>query len=441
MAVPVSAGIGTGAAQVFGQDKTYEALKDASGTLLHVAEYKKKEEERKKLEEEEKRKQNLEDNFKMMKLTETDYTKILDVDVPVIQKMAIDFQNKYRGRYEKILTDPVIANEFNQDLNSFNAHVAERIQERDNYLNVADEVNLKNPNHYTQETRDNLLAQRKMAGSKFEMPSRKLNLPTMDDVLKKFDRDVFYAPGFSKTTDEGITSYSGSLKSDEENQKTFFNRLTTEGDFGMNFMQGMQQAYPDLSPEELKDKTWKVFKDSYLAEKDKEYVKTTAEQKDGGAGIGVESKFNIDVRKGDKREGEESVKTILTIGRASGSALSPITYSFQGQSRNGVVSEVYQDKNGKWYANVLQGKPTGRYNEDGDEIFNYTSGETQTVPLTSKMRSHLSSKYGISDLESFVEERLGEKTKLSDEDKEAYDWAMNNQNDPRAKEILKRLQK
>ena len=105
------------------------------------------------------------------------------------------------------------------------------------------------------------------------------------------------------------------------------------------------------------------------------------------------------------------------------------------------VSEVKLDYKYKIDGNkyVFEGDPKfdklDKPEQKSDFAKIVTSNGISTIPLNKEV---LGKNKGLSDI---VEQVKAGGSQLSGEDKAAYDWATSNQNDPRAKEILKRLNK
>jgi len=232
MSIPVSSGIGTGAAQVFGQDKTYEALKDASRTLFEVTEYKNKIAAKKAADMEEAKNKNLAAVAELQSKMNFDRKGLKPADVDLSTQEFANFRKKFQGKFSLIASgDPDASNEFYSELDMLKGNVAKRMENYDILKNQVVDVN-KNPENYSQ-------AQIDLSAKLYDTPdvnmadysgvfAQKVNLGDPIGEILADSGDIFFASEYSKETDEGKKSFTGDIfKKEGESLSAWKNRVAS----------------------------------------------------------------------------------------------------------------------------------------------------------------------------------------------------------------------
>jgi len=232
MGLPVSKGIGTGAAQVFEQDKTYQALQGMAGRKMQLDDYNRRLAEQKRKEEEEKAEKKKKATVKYQNIP-YDTKGVLEADVPLLRAEFDKIQNQLKGRFHLVESDPDVANEYSSALADLN-------DLKNTLLNnkvIADKtkglVNETQYDDYSDETRDKINKAYTTTGFDWAGLNVKKEKNFGDPIGKMAGEpsysNIFYTPEYSNTTDKGTFSKTGKIFADEKTSlEEFKNRLKND---------------------------------------------------------------------------------------------------------------------------------------------------------------------------------------------------------------------
>jgi hypothetical protein len=268
MSIPVSKGIGTGAAQVYSQDKTYQALQGVAARKMQLDDYNKKLEEQRRLEEKQDNAKKQAGMNNLMSSLKYNPKGMKNADIKASQKEYEEFRNKWAGRFEDVHSGGATRNEFDMEWAKFNSNIASRVDSYSQLQKVVDRMNA-NPSDYMEEQVD-------LATSLLENPDvdmsqytglfgKKLNIGDPNADYLKLYKDSFYADEYSSLTDAGQVAYTGDrFAPDEESFESFKGNLTPEWMEKFNVIYGTNESLPrDSSGELTKEGTEQMLRNAH----------------------------------------------------------------------------------------------------------------------------------------------------------------------------------
>lgn len=407
-----SRGIGTG------QAVSYDTgINSSLGNFFDVVNQKNLIAQKDKRENDEKEKKSLEELYGQW--DDYDYTKMKTSDIPVLEKMIAEDRDLFKGHYKDIINnDPYWTNLYQQKTSQQKKFIANSVQSRPQFVEMMKKMQepdsgyspermaelenayLTGGVHWDQVVDQGIVSPDTIIGNPFVR---------VDEIFADSGDELYDIKKTSFPSKDGskqITSDVKVWKDDEKAYPIFKENVTRTP----RVMSDMNLMFPNLEG----DEQIQAFYDSYKQSRrqDKKDVDVRLRNVDSGGSGGSDSKFEYGIKtekirsRGDKR-GEKSDRDIMTIGRKSGSGLAPITVNGQ----TGIVSEIIREPNGeiKIVRSITKDDLSGNIT---------LTGETVVEDADPTILSHLQSKYGIDDINKFIDERKGG-VESSNVDKEA----------------------
>jgi len=375
MSIPVSSGIGTGAAQIYDTSRSYNTMGKVLDASAGLMEYQQKMAALKKREEQEAKDRDYTKIAALQKLSEVDYGNMKPVYADLTLKESEEFRNKYAGRYKEILSgDPTVTNEFYKDLNILKSNVAKRVESWGQQKEIISRIT-KDPANYKNSQialAEDLYLNPDVDISKYQSAfGQKLNIGNPFSDAAATYKNIFYKDKSSIKTDEGTYENIGDVFEDEKRSLAEWkNQLTANPELKVRMFTALEdfddiekdsRGVPTVAgQEQLIEKSYKLTK--ALLPESKEVVSTTKgpEESDGGKssykGISTEP-FNLDGEKGFVINDPKGLKTIEISYRSADGKLVTAT---------GIPSRIYRDAEGRM--KVLFTKTSTSLDAEGNEL-------------------------------------------------------------------------
>ena len=399
-----SRGIGTG------QAVSYDTgIRSSLGNFFDVVNQKNYQAKKDKQEQDERDKKALQELYG--EWNDYDYTKMKTADIPVLEQMIKDDRDLFKGHYKDIINnDPYWSNLYQQKTSQQKKFIANSVQSRPQFVEMMKKMQ-EPDSGYSEERMAELENAYLTGGTHWDaIVEQGLTAPDMiiGDPLTRVDEafaesgdelyDIKKTSYPSKDGSKQITTDVKVWKDDEKALPIFKTTLTKNP----RLMSDMNLMYPDLEGDEQIKAFYNDYKQSRKQDRRDSDVRLRSTGS-GGSGD-KDSKFEYGVKteqvrvRGNKR-GETSDRDIMTIGRKSGAALTPITVNGQ----TGIVSEIIREPNGeiKIVRSITKDDLSGNIT---------LTGETVVDDVDPTILSHLESKYGIDDVNRFIDERKGSST-------------------------------
>ena len=232
MGLPVSKGIGTGAAQVFEQDKTYQALQGMAGRKMQLDDYNARLEEQRRKEEKEDLKAKQEKAFNLQNAIKFNPKGMKPVDIDLSKKQFDELVKKYSGHWAEIADGGFAKNQFDMDWAEYQANIQKRVDSYDQYKNITNRMS-NDPRSFTNE-------QFNLSEELFNTPDtdmsqylnkfgKKLNIGNPNAEFISLYKDSFLKDDYTSLTDAGKNQYTGDrLRSEKETLQALKNNITPE---------------------------------------------------------------------------------------------------------------------------------------------------------------------------------------------------------------------
>jgi len=389
MATPISKGIGTGAAQVYSFDKTYDALKDVGKALADRKKLEQDEEEYKRKSQQQAAKEDAEVRMMLLK-NETDYTKIKPADIPLVQEKARELYTEFAGYGKQLLTDPLVMSNYMNKKNDLDAFVGDRITQKEIALKNLDAIS-KNGELYTQEDADLEKSKWKEAGVSHEIIAQKMNLPYyLETASNNFSYDNFLKGGAEveeKYTDENGQTRTRKVITGqteipiEEQRKLFWGALGTNAEFKNQinaqlgedpYFKELRKTNPTQYTKEIEEQAFQNFRAKEKKVLDKQYTNINTvdgEAKNGGFNY---DNTNYNVRKTKTKDGLSEI--VITTKQGQQPKLGKISkyvdvngnpITFKSDSK---ITSVQLQPDGSFLAKI-SGEYIGEHTDKtGDEL-------------------------------------------------------------------------
>lgn len=293
MSIPVSSGIGTGAAQVYDTSRSYNAMGKVLDANADLMEYQNKMAALKKRDEQEAKERDYTKIAALQKAAEVDYGNMKPVYVDLTKAEAQAFKDKYAGKYEQILNNnPEIVNEYYKDLANLKANVSKRVESWEQQKEIIARIT-KNPEKYKNSQialAEELYLNPDTDMSKYQSSfGEKLQIGNpFNDAAKTYEA-IFYKPKTSVETDKGIYANTGNVYEDEQvSLAEFKKQLAANPELKVRMYAALEddadiekdsRGVPTIAgQEQLLQKSYKLTK--ALLPESKEIVNKTKEQKD-----------------------------------------------------------------------------------------------------------------------------------------------------------------
>ena len=257
MSVPVSKGIGTGAAQVFEQDKTYQALQGMAGRKMQLddqAKKDKKEAEKEALIKREKAAKAAQIPF--------DSTGILSSQIPEYYAAFEKINEQFKGRWHLASDDPVVANELSVAVAGLNAVKNDLMNQKviaDGYRDLVNNTKYENYNDDERIRINELYNKQGVNWNDISLKRTEKIEDPVKDSTKFFDEDlsVFYSPD---------RTYGLKLLSDEENFETWKAAVLSAQEAG-DWLERLNASKRYTDAEDKLRAGYEDFKSRYLTSK------------------------------------------------------------------------------------------------------------------------------------------------------------------------------
>jgi len=361
MSIPVSSGIGTGAAQVYDTSRSYNAMGKVLDANADLMEYQNKMAALKKRDEQEAKERDYTKIAALQKAAEVDYGNMKPVYVDLTKAEAQAFKDKYAGKYEQILNNnPEIVNEYYKDLANLKANVSKRVESWEQQKEIIKRLTGENQSKY----KGSQLALAEAMGldtdtdmSKYQSSfGEKLQIGNpFDDAAKTYEA-IFYKPKTAVETDKGIYANTGNVYEDEQvSLAEFKKQLAVNPELKERMFAALEddadiekdsRGVPTIAgQEQLLQKSYKLTK--ALLPESKEIVNTTKEQKDDSS-YGYDNKtWNV------QNIQDENGLTWTTIDKKAGGKIGLGGRKFVGVDGKeydvpkGMINAYRFDKDGK----------------------------------------------------------------------------------------------
>ena len=341
-----------------------------------------------------------------------DTSKMRESDKEMAVKMNEEGRKEFEGHWGDVLNgDPYWGNKYRETMQAQKIFISNSVESKGEMKTLYSAIIAPDSGYSpkkVQQMEDYMLA----TGSTVDdMKKRGLYAPDtivgdplsrVDDAFKANGDELYKIESKSYQGADGMFSAGDTKKwlTDKEALPKF------KATVGANprLMSDMEIKYPGVPVEEQ----FQMFYDEYKASRetvkdDRDFKAAKKDNSTSSDDGGKSSKYDFAVRSrkenavGAKR-GEKVDIDVITIGKKSGSALTPITVN----GRTGVVSEIRKHKNGRWYVTR---------NITKTDLGTITqTGETITEPVGNTMAAHLESEYDITDIEAFSKELKGGKS-------------------------------
>lgn len=390
MSIPVSSGIGTGAAQIYDTSRSYNAMGKVLDANADLMEYQNKMAALKKRDEQEAKERDYTKIAALQKAAEVDYGNMKPVYVDLTKAEAQAFKDKYAGKYEQILNNnPEIVNEYYKDLANLKANVSKRVESWEQQKEIIARIT-KNPEKYKNSQialGEELYLNPDTDMSKYQSSfGEKLQIGNpFDDAAQTYEA-LFYKPKTSVETDKGIYANTGNVYEDEQvSLAEFKKQLAANPELKVRMYAALEddadiekdsRGVPTIAgQEQLLQKSYKLTK--ALLPESKEIVNTTKEQKDDSSGRTPFDNYRFEPFTSGKNKG-------FVVANTKGS-INPIEISIVNKDGSkstisGVPAEIYKDAKGKMRTRFTKMKKA--INDRNEESF--VAGETVDVEIGDK---------------------------------------------------------
>ena len=367
MSIPVSSGIGTGAAQVYDFGLTNRALDKAVDYSLQESQYQKQLKQRQaEIEADKEAKKKLSVSKYQQELA-YDPTKINLADRDLYKRETEALLQKYSGRWEDVTNGGEAYMEFAKDLNKLKVGFANSMDTRVALAEKFADVE-KNPSAYDS---DQIIELQKIAETEgFVWDSQAEQMfapkPEIGDLagdLSETLKQIWYKPEFYNETDGSVSSATGDIfKSDEDSFNEFKKQLKALP----KEQTRIRRFYNTPVGEDITEEQLKEMHDLSKARlpQFRKVINKTKEKEEGVVGLYNNKNWNVNTTT-DKRG-----NTVLTMTKKTGGLLEvtdQVAISADGQEKvyfqKGKVEAVKTKENSDGSYNVvvsLSGKAVPR---------------------------------------------------------------------------------
>jgi hypothetical protein len=349
-----------------------------------------------------------------------DTSKMREADKEAAVKMNEDGYKMFDGNWDKVLNgDPYWSNLYREQMNKQKIFISNSVESKGEMKDLYATIN-EPDSGYSPEKKKQMEEYMLTTGSTMkDMKERGLyarDLAREGHVknLKTALEDSFFEKGayMKKNSDGSSYSKEKNVIMDDSQTLPLFKSYV---DSNAEVLQDMVVAFPIVEGAKGYDEDGTISnaEDQYKAYHDvtKDLMRpdlskvkiTEATDKDtSGDGFGDKrDKYDFAIRSEESnkrggRRGESTDLDVITIGKKSGSALSPIT----ANGKVGVVAEARKNSKGDWeiVRSITKDDLSGNIT---------VTGETVIDPLDKNMQAHLESEYGIKDLNEFAKQLKG----------------------------------
>ena len=298
MSIPVSSGIGTGAAQIYSFDKTAKASQD-------LIEYNRRFQEQ-KAQEKAKRKEKQEAlrSGAIKAIDESvDYSKLMPADVEPTQELANGLKDILVQDPEGVIngSNKELATAYRKGLNTLQQMVNISTTTKPKALELLTKVN--NSSNYDLETTERINNLWSMSGTNVnDWNAREIeDAPSLGMLSTDLglDKKVFYKPKYIRDINGTYIEKGQELVSDEEGASMLYNSMINGGTKGIKHLSALNNIYGIESDNgekvldyEGKLKVYKAFKDMQLVEPD-DINKNIQDKETGGVANTKTSRMNV----------------------------------------------------------------------------------------------------------------------------------------------------
>ena len=212
MGLPASKGIGTGEAQVFNQDKTYEAFQGLANRKMALDDYNKRLEEQKAKEAKEDEQKKRQQTNALWSTVKVDTRGMKPADIELTQNEVNEFRDKWLSRAEEIANFGAARNEFDKEFQNIQGNVNRRVDSYNQIKTISERLNA-NPEEY-------LEAQIDYARELYDEPDvdmgqniglfgQKLKIGDPNADYVKLYKDSFFRDEYSNTSDDKKSWFKG----------------------------------------------------------------------------------------------------------------------------------------------------------------------------------------------------------------------------------------
>lgn len=232
MGLPASKGIGTGEAQVFNQNKTYEAFQGMANRKMALDDYNKRLEEQKAKEAKEDAAKKKQQTNALWSTVKVDTRGMKPSDIELTQNEVNALRDKWVSRAEEISNFGAARNEFDKEFQAIQGNVSRRVDSYNQIKSVTERLD-KEPDSYTQAQIDYAKelydAPDVNMGENLGLFGKKLRIGDPNSDYVKLYEDSFYRDEYSNTSDDKKSWFKGDkFLPEKESLNNFKNNMTPE---------------------------------------------------------------------------------------------------------------------------------------------------------------------------------------------------------------------
>jgi len=317
MGLPASKGIGTGEAQVFNQDKTYEAFQGLANRKMALDDYNKRLEEQKAKEAKEDEQKKRQQTNALWSTVKVDTRGMKPADIELTQNEVNEFRDKWLSRAEEIANFGAARNEFDKEFQNIQGNVNRRVDSYNQIKTISERLNA-NPEKYQEAqidyARELYDAPDVDMGQNIGLFGQKLKIGDPNADYVKLYKDSFFRDEYSNTSDDKKSWFKGDkFLSDKDTFEKFKNNQTPEWMEKWNVIYGDDESLDrddsgeltDIGTEQMLKKAHDVVKGNLRQSSD--YGSVTEEPTSSGGDGGAGGDFQIVPSTGTTKGGKSFI--------------------------------------------------------------------------------------------------------------------------------------